>query len=78
MSGYPMQNTGIVAWFKEVRDAIRKHDASKVADFAILLNLRDSYDLMMSFLDANFPIKGKWAGVHHDEIPQRVRDWKSE
>lgn len=78
MSGYPMQSTSIVAWFKEVRDAIRKHDASKVTDFAILLNLRDGYDSMMSFLDANFPIKGKWAGVHHDEIPQRVRDWKSE
>ena len=66
-----------LAWFKKVRDAVRKHDQALTRDFAILANLPHSRDRMLDFLDQHFPLpSAHWADIPIEEVPQRLADWK--
>lgn len=67
-----------LAWFKKVRDAVRKHDQSLTRDFAILANLPYSRDRMLEFLDAHFPLPGGqlWSSVAIEDVPSRLAAWE--
>lgn len=78
MSGYPMRDIEIVAWFKKVRDALKKHHPSiDIAAFAILLNQPDGYANMMAFLDEHLPVEGGWAAVAPEDVERRVASLKN-
>lgn len=72
-----MENVEIVAWFKTVRDALRKfRPAIDIAAFAILLNRPNGYDNMMAFLDEHCPVEGGWKAVAPAEVARRIEKYE--
>lgn len=77
MSGYPMEKSEVVAWFKDVRDALKKHHPSvDIAAFAILLNQPNGYASMMTFLDGVLPIEMGWGNASPNTIPKMITEWQ--
>lgn len=73
MSEFPIRSVEIVAWFKDVRDAIKTHHPTiDIAAFAILLNKPNGYANMMAFLDEHLPTDGGWNSVAPIDTARRV------